>query len=143
MLKPAAVLLVLLCASAASAEDPGPVTRVSVQRRAEATFARADVNHDTYLSKEEYRNAILAIAERKGAKPTEKGLAAADAQFDAIDTQHSGRIPRAVFIAAAVAHFDGADLNGDGTVTAEEARKAAKIKQKELDEAKPEKRKGK
>lgn len=125
-----------LASAAVAAPDPAPVTRTSVERRAVATFTRADTNHDDYLSKEEYRAAILAVAARRGATPTDKGLAAADAQFDLIDTRHTGRIPRADFIAAAVAHFDGADLNRDGTVTAEEARKAGKIKQQALDEAK-------
>jgi hypothetical protein len=143
MLKPVVMMVALAAGTAALAEDPAPVTRVSVERRAEATFAKADTNRDTYLSKEEYRAAIVAIAERKGAKPSEKGLAAADAQFDAIDTQHSGRIPRAVFIAAAVAHFDGADINQDGTVTPDEARKAAKIKQKVMDEESKAAKKGK
>ena len=58
--------------------------------------------------------------------------AAVDAQFDAVDLGHTGRIPRAAFLAAAPAHFDGADLNGDGTVTPNEARKAATIKRRAM-----------
>lgn len=130
---PALLLALLPTAALAAPSELPPVTRISVERRAEATFVKADVNHDGYLAKDEYRAAILAVAERRGAKPTAKGLAAADAQFDAIDAGHTGRIARSVFVAAAVAHFDGADLNGDGTVTPAEARKAAKIKQQDME----------
>ena len=92
----------------------------------------ADTNHDGILTREEYHAALAAIAKAKSATPTEKGWAMVDAQFDAVDQSHTGRIPRDAFIAAATAHFDGADLNRDGIVTPGEARKAAKMKRKAM-----------
>jgi hypothetical protein len=80
------------------------------------------------LTRDEYHRVLAAIARAKGATPTPKGWAMVDAQFDAVDQHHTGRIPRADFVAAAAAHTDGADLNHDGVVTPDEARKAATIK---------------
>jgi hypothetical protein len=120
----------MACVSgAASADDPAPVKRTDVQARAEEMFGKADTNHDGILTRAEYHAALAAIAKARGATPTPKGWAAVDAQFDAVDKAHTGSIPRAEFIGAALAHFDGADLNHDGTVTPDEARKAAKIQQ--------------
>ena len=131
------LLLPLVCVAGGALADPPPVKRVDVVTRAAAMFDRADANHDGLLTREEYHAALAAIAKAKGATPTDKGWAMVDAQFDAVDQSHTGRIPRDVFIAAATAHFDGADLNRDGTVTPAEARKAAKIKRKALKAARP------
>ncbi len=131
------LLLPLVCVAGGALADPPPVKRVDVVTRAAAMFDRADANHDGVLTREEYHAALAAIAKAKGATPTDKGWAMVDAQFDAVDQSHTGRIPRDVFIAAATAHFDGADLNRDGTVTPAEARKAAKIKRKALKAARP------
>jgi hypothetical protein len=117
---------------AALADDPAPVKRADVQARAEEMFDKADTNHDGILTRAEYHAALAAIAKARGATPTAKGWAAVDAQFDTVDRGHTGRIPRAEFVGAALAHFDGADLNHNGTVTPEEARKAAKIQQRAL-----------
>jgi hypothetical protein len=119
-------------ASAALADDPAPVKRADVQARAEEMFDKADTNHDGILTRVEYHAALAAIAKARGATPTPKGWAAVDAQFDGVDKDHTGRIPRAEFVGAALAHFDGADLDHNGTVTPEEARKAAKIQQQAL-----------
>ena len=131
------LLLPLVCVAGGALADPPPVKRVDVVTRAAAMFDRADANHDGVLTREEYHAALAAIAKAKGATPTDKGWAMVDAQFDAVDQSHTGRIPRDVFIAAATAHFDGADLNRDGTVTPAEARKAARIKRKALKAARP------
>jgi hypothetical protein len=121
------LLLPLAGVSGAALADPPPVKRNEVVSRAELMFAKADTNHDGYLSRDEYHAAILARAHQFDAKVTPQGMTAADAQFDAIDATHSGRISHAAFVAAAVGHFDGADLNRDGVVTPDEARKAAKL----------------
>jgi len=120
--------LPILLLPAAVLADPPPVHRDDVIRRAEATFLAADANHDGWLTKAEYHAALAAIAKRYDAKTTAKGWAAVDAQFDAVDREHDGRISEQRFVNAALAHFDGADLNHDGTVTPNEARKAAKMK---------------
>jgi hypothetical protein len=110
--------------------DPPPARRAEVQARAEAMFDKADANHDGILTRDEYHAVLAKIVKAKGGTPTPKGWAMVDAQFDAVDQAHTGRIPRANFVAAALAHFDGADLNHDGIVTPDEARKAASIKRK-------------
>jgi len=129
MRKSLAVLPLLVLSGAAFA-DPPPARRAEVQARAEAMFDKADANHDGILTRDEYHAALAAIVKAKGGTPTAKGWAVVDAQFDAVDQAHTGRIPRGNFVAAALAHFDGADLNHDGTVTPDEARKAASIKRK-------------
>ncbi|WBO22701.1 EF-hand domain-containing protein [Sphingomonas abietis] len=128
----AAAAVPLLLAVGAARADPPPVHRSDVEARAIAMFDKADVNHDGVMTREEYHAALAAIVKAKGGTPTAKGWAMVDAQFDAVDQAHSGRIPRAAFVAAALAHTDGADLNHDGTVTPDEARKAASIKRKML-----------
>ena len=129
MRKYLALLPVLLLVGPALA-DPPPAQRAEVERRAEAMFDKADANHDGILTRDEYHAALAAIVKAKGGTPTARGWAMVDAQFDAVDQAHTGRIPRGNFVAAALAHFDGADLNHDGTVTPDEARKAASIKRK-------------
>jgi hypothetical protein len=123
-------LSVLLLASGTARADPPPTRRTEVQARAEAMFDKADANHDGILTRDEYHAALAAIVKAKGGTPTAKGWGIVDAQFDAVDQAHTGRIPRGNFVAAALAHFDGADLNHDGIVTPDEARKAAGIKRK-------------
>jgi Ca2+-binding EF-hand superfamily protein len=120
------LLLPTICIAGAALADPPPVQRTAVQARAETMFDKADTNHDGILTREEYHAALAAIAKARGATPTAKGWAAVDAQFDAVDRGHTGRIPRAEFVGAALAHFDGADLNHDGIVTPTESLKAAK-----------------
>jgi Ca2+-binding EF-hand superfamily protein len=123
-------LVPVLGMAGAALADPPPVKRQAVESRALLMFRQADTNHDGFLSRDEYHAAILARAHKYDAKVTPQGMTMADAQFDAIDTGHSGRIPQKVFVGAAMAHFDGADLNHDGTVTPDEARKAARLLEK-------------
>ena len=132
---PRSILLSLALLSSTALADPAPVQRGTVGTRAATTFDRADTNHDRLLSRAEYRAAILAYARRYDPKiPTEgKGMDTAMTQYEAIAQGRPDGIPRDVFIAAALAHFDGADLNHDGVITPEEARKAAAIKQKGFD----------
>jgi hypothetical protein len=130
MMRKSLALLALLGMAGAARADPPPAKRAEVQARAEAMFDKADANHDGILTRDEYHAALAAIVKAKGGTPTAKGWAMVDAQFDAVDQAHTGRIPRGNFVAAALAHFDGADLNHDGTVTPDEARKAARIKRK-------------
>ncbi|WP_419826789.1 hypothetical protein [Sphingomonas sp.] len=126
-------VLVAVLLSASAAAQP-PVPRAGVEARASRMFALGDRDHDGFLSRQEYGRAVLAVARRYDPKvPADgPGMARALAQFDALDQGHTGRIPRATFVAAALAHFDGADMNHDGTVTPDEARLAAAIKQKML-----------
>ncbi len=126
------LLLPIVGWAGAALADPPPVTRAEVGSRAEEMFAKADTNHDGFLSRDEYHASILARAKQFDAQVTPQGLAAADAMFDAVDIHHDGRVSHADFVAAALAHFDGADLNHDGKVTPDEARKAAKLKQKAM-----------
>lgn len=124
------LFLPVMGVAGAALADPPPVKRADVAARAEAMFVAADANHDGILTREEYHAALARIVKAKGGTPTAKGWAMVDAQFDAVDQAHTGRIPRGNFVAAALAHFDGADLNHDGIVTPDEARKAANIKRK-------------
>jgi Ca2+-binding EF-hand superfamily protein len=124
------LLLPIVVLSGVALADPPPVQRADVVSRAEGTFRIADRNHDGWLTKAEYHNVLAAIARLKGATPTAKGWAMVDAQFDAIDVNHTGRISHDRFIGAALEPFDGADLNHDGIVTPDEARKAAKMQEK-------------
>lgn len=126
----AAIVTIGATVGGATLADPVAVKRADVIARAETMFDRADTNHDGYLTLDEYHRALAAIAKAKGATPTPKGWAAVDAQFATVDQHHTGRIARADFVAAAVAHTDGADINHDGVVTPNEARKAATIKRK-------------
>ncbi len=129
------LLLLLAMLPCAARADPPAVQRGVVGNRAATMFDRADANHDGLLSREEYRAAILAYARRFDAKvPAEgKGMESAMTQYDVIAQGRAGGIPRAAFIDAALAHFDGADLNHNGVLTPDEARKAAAIKQKGFD----------
>jgi hypothetical protein len=125
MTKAWCLLPMIACAGIARA-DPRPVSRLAVAKRAEVTFAAADANHDGWLTREEYRAAILAEARRYDPKvpATGKGMDMVMAQFDALDTAHQGRLSRQAYVTEALNHFDGADLNHDGIVTPDEARKA-------------------
>ena len=127
-------LLPLLFVGGAALADPPPVHREDVIHRAAAMFDKSDTNHDGWLTLDEYHRALAAIARAKSATPTAEGWAKADAQFAAVDQAHLGRIARQQFIDAAVAHTDGADLNHDGVVTPDEARKAASIKRRHAKE---------
>lgn len=127
-------LLLLAALSSAALAGPPAVQRGTVGSRAAHTFDLADRNHDGLLSRVEYRAAILAYARRYDPRiPTEgAGMTAAMTQYEAI-AQGRADIPRDVFIEAALAHFDGADLDHNGVLTPDEARKAAAIKQKGFD----------
>jgi Ca2+-binding EF-hand superfamily protein len=118
------LLLALLIPTGAQA-DPLPQYRAYVEQRTAHMFDLADRNHDGVLTRDEYVAACVAIAKARGGTPTDKGLAIVRAQFDAVDASHSGRIPRADFIAEKMTRFDAMDLNRDGIVSANEARKAA------------------
>lgn len=128
-------VLLLLGAAGAAIADPAPLHRDALVAHHEAMFDRVDTNHDGWLSKAEYLAALNAIDARRDVTPTAKGWARVEDQWNMVDQAHAGRVSRAQFVAAAIAHFDGADLNHDGIVTPDEARKAAKIKQKALDAA--------
>jgi hypothetical protein len=131
MMRACAGMMIAIALAGGALADPPPVKRADVITRAETMFDKADANRDGYLTREEYHRTLAAIVKAKGAPPpTAQGWAAVDAQFDTVDQHHTGRIPRAEFVAAAVAHTDGADLNHDGVVTANEARKAAGIKRR-------------
>jgi len=130
------LLLPLACLAGTALADPPPAYRAEVEQRAAMMFDRADTNHDGVLTRDEYVAATVALAKARGGTPTEKGIALVKAQFDAFDTSHTGRISRADFLAETMAHFDSADLNHDGIVTADEARKAAEKMRREMQAAK-------
>lgn len=105
--------------------DPPPAYRAQVEKRAAVMFDLADGNHDAVLTKAEFIAATVAIAKARGGTPTPQGIATVEAQFDAYDAKHQGRISRADFLSEKMAQFDAMDLNHDGVVSADEARKAA------------------
>jgi hypothetical protein len=127
--------MLLLAWSSAALADPPPVQRGTVGSRAAHYFDRSDTNHDGLLSRAEYRAAVLAYARHfdPGVPAEGKGMDTAMTQYEIIAHGRPDGIPRNVFIDAALAHFDGADLDRNGIVTPEEARKAAIIKQKAFD----------
>ncbi|HEY0269925.1 MAG TPA: hypothetical protein VGC10_02935 [Sphingomonas sp.] len=132
------LLPMIACAGVVLADAPS-VPRIAVAKRAMATFAAADADHDGWLTREEYRAAILAEARRYDPKvpAAGKGMDMVMARFDALDTAHQGRIARQAYVAEALSHFDGADLNHDGIVTSDEARKAQDMRLKAPKKAAP------
>jgi hypothetical protein len=90
----------------------------------ETVFLTMDADGDDTLTREEY----MAIQLGRGADPEARGpryeqmQAAKAAEFDVMDADGGGSVPRDAFIAHAVEQFDAADANDDGALAAPEFR---------------------
>jgi len=116
-------------------------TRADVQAHVQRMFARFDLNHDGFITKDEIASAKSQFAARM--EQRRAGRAAKRASmFDRIDTNHDGVISREEFAAApnagrfgarmarmhrgfGQAMFDMADANKDGRVSLAEAQQLA------------------
>jgi hypothetical protein len=97
----AGTALVALAAVPALAQQGGegrgrlaePVTRAAVQQRVEARFAKADANHDGFVTRDEVRaRAEAARVERQAHRGERRAQ-----MFDRLDANHDGSISRAEF----------------------------------------------
>lgn len=71
----------------------GPVTRADVEARVEARFARADSNHDGFVTQEEVR---LGAEQRRADRQHRRGERRAQL-FERLDADHDGSISREEF----------------------------------------------
>ena len=135
------------------AATPQTVTRASVVSQLDATFKTVDTNHDGFISSAEMavqqNKELQALQAQARAKlqqefkqlDTNKDGQLSLAEFSAVatvkpsqtpaqmvstmDTNKDGKVSPAEFQAGRLALFDKVDANHDGTVTAEEMRRAA------------------
>jgi len=112
---------------------PGPVTRAQVVTQVKEVFDRADTNKDNFMSRAEFGKRMGVVLNRTppgtpGAPTPEEAqklLTAASAAFNAVDTNHDGKLSRKEAGARALAAFDSMDTNRDGVVTVAEKRAAS------------------
>jgi Ca2+-binding EF-hand superfamily protein len=132
---------------------PQPVTRASVVAGLDSTFKSVDTNHDGFISPAELtaqqNKELQALQAQARAKlqqdfkqlDTNKDGSLSFAEFSAVatvkpsqtpaqmisamDTNKDGKVSPAEFQAQRLALFDKVDANHDGTVTADEMRRAA------------------
>ena len=120
-----------------------PRTRAQIEAAVQARFARADANHDGFITREEVRARVEAArADREGRRDERRGQ-----MFDRLDANHDGSISRAEFDARPafrgegrgrrLAHrggmmarfgaraFERMDSDRDGRVALAEAERAA------------------
>lgn len=71
----------------------GPLTRADVEARVEARFARADANHDGFVTEEEVR---LGAEQRRANRQHRRGERRAQL-FERLDADHDGSISREEF----------------------------------------------
>lgn len=97
-------------------------------RRSEL-FDRLDTNHDGQLSRSEFTAAGTSAARDAGPKDAAPAKQAARPRAGApttrVDTDHSGGVTQAEYIAVALRRFDAADANKDGRLTPAERRAQA------------------
>jgi Ca2+-binding EF-hand superfamily protein len=149
----AAAVLAASAASAQQAA-PKSLTRSGISSRLDTVFASADANHDGALNTAEitaFQNRELQqlIAQARSQLQTtfkqldtnkdgqlslQEYLASANGAklkvtatqvLQTLDTNHDGKVSAAEYKAPTLTAFDRADLNHDGTVTPDEARRAA------------------
>ena len=75
------------------ARADGPLTRAEVEARVEARFARADANHDGFVTEEEVR---LGAEQRRANRQHRRGERRAQL-FERLDADHDGSISREEF----------------------------------------------
>jgi len=100
----------------------GPQTRAEVQQMVQDRFARADANHDGFVTREELDAAMAA--EGRGAGGRGPGRGGRGNMFDRADANHDGKLTADELAAPFLARFDRVDANHDGTISPEE-REAA------------------
>ena len=106
------------------ADGDGLVQEAELAAWRETVFLTMDADGDDALAREEY----MAVQLGRGADPEVRGprydemQAAKAAEFDVMDDDGDGSVPRDAFIAYAVEQFDEADANDDGALSAPEFR---------------------
>ena len=108
----------------------GSVTRAQMEAQVKQVFARADTNHDGYMSRAEFAARMGVVINNAPAKlgtaPTkeqaQKMLDAANAAFNDVDTNHDGKLSLAEAMHRPLAAFDSMDANHDGVLTLAEKR---------------------
>lgn len=109
------------------------VTRAQIEAQVKEVFDRADTNKDNFMSRAEFAKRMGMVLNRTppgspGAPTPEEAqrlLNAATAAFNAVDTNHDGKLSRKEAGARALAAFDAMDTNHDGIVTLAEKRAAS------------------
>jgi len=109
------------------------VTRAQVEAQVKEMFDRADTNKDNFMSRAEFGKRMGVVLNRTppgtpGAPTPQEAqrlLNAATAAFNAVDTNHDGKLSRKEAGARALAAFDAMDTNHDGVVTLAEKRAAS------------------
>lgn len=111
--------LALGLAAPALAQAPmGPISKADYMARGKAQFAAGDANHDGAITKEELGAVMTG---QMGSAPPQNML---DGIFNALDTDHDGKITAAEAEKLRSDSFDKADANHDGTLTPEEVEAA-------------------
>jgi Ca2+-binding EF-hand superfamily protein len=132
---------------------PKPITRSGISSTLDSTFAAADANHDGSLNIAEIqavqardlqqvtaqlrarlqvnfrqldtnKDGQLSFAEYAASAAVKPNETPAQV-LQKLDSNHDGKISAAEYKAPRLALFDRADLNHDGMVTVDEARRAA------------------
>lgn len=131
-----AVVLLALALAAPATSAPakgarGDVTRAQMLAEVRQVFDRADTNKDGFMSRAEFRVRMGAVLNRTppgtAGAPTkaeaQRLLDAANAAFNAVDTDGNGKLSRTEASRRPLASFDMMDANHDGVLTL--AEKAA------------------
>jgi Ca2+-binding EF-hand superfamily protein len=119
----AAAAVFLSIPASAQVEGPsvgrmaGPMTRAAVQQMVEARFARADADHDGFVTREEVGARMAAGRGIREDRDDARGPRADRGErraglFDRLDADHDGSISRAEFDAAAAARADRREARG-------------------------------
>ena len=136
-----------IVAGTAAAQAPKVSLRTDVQKQVDANFDKGDTNNDNFLGRAEVQamtsralqnltpkieaefkvldkdgNGQISLAEFKAAAFSKLGQNP-ELTLQKFDTNKDGKVSVAEFRAPVLAAFDRADLNRDGKVTAEEAKK--------------------
>ena len=106
---------------------PQPIDRAAFEQRIERRFQMADANGDGYITRDEAQSAMNAMQRFGGGRGGggDRLAGSLDPQaFDAMDTDHDGRVSLAEAKAAALQRFDAMDTNHDGVLSPEERQAA-------------------
>ena len=110
----------------------GDVTRAQMLAQVKQVFNLADTNHDGFMSRAEFAARMGVVINRlppdSSAAPTkeqaQKMLDAANNAFNAVDTNHDGKLSLTEASARPLAAFDAMDANHDGILTLAEKQAA-------------------